>query len=133
MPLARRDCALAKVTVFLPHLDTCQRLRAALRAPGLSAAADSVRRLQEAACEGLEVTAARCLGAFRPDADAATAHFGRRSRDVVCATSFARVNEALEAWLASSTENIKVCVVCKSTKIGGLASPQHLHNGRTAH
>ena len=85
MPLARRDCALAKVTVFLPHLDTCQRLRAALCARGLSAAADSVRRLQEAACEGLEVTAARCLGAFRPDADAATAHFGRRSRDVVCA------------------------------------------------
>ena len=74
-----------KATAALPHLDTRQRLQAALRAHSLSAAADSVRRLQEAACEKLEVTAAQYLGAFRPDADAATAHLGRRSRDIVCA------------------------------------------------
>ena len=39
----------------------------------------------------LELTAARHLGAFRPDTDAATAHLERRSREVV-----ASVNEALE-------------------------------------
>ena len=91
MPLARRDCALAKVTVFLPHLDTCQRLRAALRARGLAAAADCIRRLQNFEKEKLELTAARHLGAFRPDTDAAAAHLGRRSLDVV-----AQINEALE-------------------------------------
>ena len=64
---------------------------AALRSRGLSAAADAIRRLQEAEKEKLELTAARHLGAFRPDTDAATAHLERRSREVV-----ASVNEALE-------------------------------------
>ena len=57
---------------------------------GLAAAADAIRRLQGAEKEKLELTAARHLGAFRPDTDAATAHLERRSREVV-----AGINEAL--------------------------------------
>ena len=57
---------------------------------GLAAAADAIRRLQGAEKEKLELTAARHLGAFRPDTDAATAHLERRSREVV-----ASINEAL--------------------------------------
>ena len=83
---------VAKVTVVFDRISKrANACEAALRSRGLSAAADAIRRLQEAEKEKLELTAARHLGAFRPDTDAATAHLERRSRDVV-----ASVNEALE-------------------------------------
>ena len=83
---------VAKVTVVFDRISKrANACEAALRSRGLSAAADAIRRLQEAEKEKLELTAARHLGAFRPDTDAATAHLERRSREVV-----ASVNEALE-------------------------------------
>ena len=83
---------VAKVTVVFDRISKrANACEAALRSRGLSAAADAIRRLQGAEKEKLELTAARHLGAFRPDTDAATAHLERRSREVV-----ASVNEALE-------------------------------------
>ena len=83
---------VAQVTVVFDRISKrANACEAALRARGLAAAADCIRRLQNYEKEKLELTAARHLGAFRPDTDAAAAHLGRRSLDVV-----AQINEALE-------------------------------------
>ena len=98
---------VAKVTVVFDRISKrANACEAALRSRGLSAAADAIRRLQQAEKEKLELTAARHLGAFRPDTDAATAH-----SNVAHARWRASVNEALEEKVRARPEEGAVCVV----------------------
>ena len=64
---------------------------AALRARSLAAAADSCRAVQTLEKEKLELTAAKHLGACRPETDASRKHVDARLRAVVAA-----INDALD-------------------------------------
>ena len=81
-----------RVTVVFDRISKrVNAIEAALRARGLGAAGDALRRVQNGEREKLELTAARHLGAFRPDNDANNRHLARRAAENVAA-----INEALE-------------------------------------